>query len=69
KLAATNDIFEIRKSAAFWLGQIPGEESFDALVKLFDTENSSAMKEKLVFAISQHKSDRAVAFFKDILTK
>jgi hypothetical protein len=52
--------FEIRKSAGFWLGQIPGEESFAALLKLFDKEKDHELRENLVFAISQHRSEKVV---------
>lgn len=59
-LAGGERYFDIRKSAAFWLGQIPKEESFDALVKLFAKEKDREMKEKLVFSIGQHKSDKSI---------
>ena len=59
--AAANKTFDIRKSAVFWLGQIPQEESFVALVQLFEKEKSPKMKEKLVFSMSQHKSEKVVA--------
>lgn len=51
---------EIRKSAAFWLGQIPVEESFTALVQVFEKEQEFEMKEHLVFAIGQHRSEKMI---------
>ncbi|MFQ5771373.1 MAG: HEAT repeat domain-containing protein [bacterium] len=58
--AKSDQYLEIRKSAVFWLGQIPGEESLQALVELFDQETNREMKEKMVFAISQHKSEKVM---------
>ncbi len=51
---------EIRKSAAFWLGQIPVEASFTTLVQLFEKEQEFEMKEHLVFAIGQHGSEKVI---------
>jgi len=59
-VAGGRNYFEISKTAAFWLGQIPDERSFDALSELFEQERSRDMKEKLVFSMSQHDSKRKV---------
>jgi hypothetical protein len=59
-IAAGDRSVEIRKSAAFWLGQIPGEESFAALMSLFNDEQNRDMKEQFVFAISQHASEKVI---------
>jgi hypothetical protein len=66
KIAGGKQTVEIRKSAAFWLGQIPGDESFAALVDLFKNEKNRDMKEQLVFAISQHGSEKATEQLMDI---
>ncbi|MCG8606808.1 HEAT repeat domain-containing protein [bacterium] len=68
-VAGGRDLFEIRKTAAFWLGQIPQDNSFDALKDLFDAERKREMKEKLVFSISQHQSDRRVRLLERIARK
>lgn len=60
QVASNYQSFDIRKSAAFWLGQIAKEESLEALTQLFKTEENSEMKEKLVFSISQHHSERVI---------
>ncbi|HEX9652250.1 MAG TPA: HEAT repeat domain-containing protein [bacterium] len=60
RIAGGEQHLEIRKSAAFWLGQVPLEESFAALVQLFDKEEKFELKEHLVFAISQHRSENVI---------
>jgi HEAT repeat protein len=65
-VAGGRDPFEIRKTAAFWLGQIPEDRSFDALEDLFEAERSRDMKEKLVFSMSQHESERKIKSFAKI---
>ncbi|MFQ5604949.1 MAG: HEAT repeat domain-containing protein [bacterium] len=62
RTARTNDNRDIRRSAVFWLGQIPKEGSFQALVKLFEVEQSQKIKEKIVFSVSQHTSKKAFDF-------
>ncbi|OGC00855.1 hypothetical protein A2V82_07295 [candidate division KSB1 bacterium RBG_16_48_16] len=58
KIAGGKQTAEIRKSAAFWLGQIPGDDSFAALAGLFKDEKNRDMKEQIIFAISQHGSEK-----------
>ena len=60
EIAGGDRYIEIRKSAAFWLGQIPEETSLRALVRLFEKEETLEMKENLVFAMGQHESKEAV---------
>ncbi len=69
RLAASELDPDIRKTAAFWLGQIPKSESLKSLVELYGQEQNSEMKEKLIFAISQHDSERAVSILIDIAEK
>ena len=66
KMALGNQSFEIRTSSVFWLGQIPKEQSFHALDKIFNKEKNSKMKEKIVFAMSQHNSDKVLDKLADI---
>ncbi len=57
-LVSASQPMDLREAAAFWLGQIPGSESFEALVKLYNAELGTEIKEKLIFSISQHEDRR-----------
>lgn len=59
-IAASDRHLDLRKSAAFWLGHIPGEESLNRLVQIYDDEQNPEMKEKLIFGISQHDSEKSI---------
>ncbi len=60
QMAAGGRHLEIRKTAAFWLGQIPRQESLDALIELYARESNGDMKKKLIFSIGQHETGRAL---------
>jgi HEAT repeat protein len=50
---------EIRESAVFWLGQTPGEQVVTVLEDMLASAIDHRIKEKVVFALSQHESDQA----------
>lgn len=66
-LAASERHLDVRKSAAFWLGQIPGEESLNRLIKIYDDEQHHEMKKKLIFAISQNDSKKSIDKLENIV--
>ncbi len=66
KVAGGAQYVDVRKSAVFWLGQIPGENSILALERLYKNEHNRKIQEKLIFSISQHESDRSVELLIDI---
>ena len=66
QVSGNNDERELQKKAVFWLGQIPKEESFVELSRLFERAKDRKLKEEIIFSISQHRSEKAPAFLIDI---
>ncbi|HLX13234.1 MAG TPA: HEAT repeat domain-containing protein, partial [Bacteroidota bacterium] len=60
KVLSGKDETEIRKDAAFWLGQSNSDRALDLLMQSAQNDKSSAVRENCVFAISQMKGDRSV---------
>src|SRR6185503_8415775 len=53
---------EVREQAVFWLSQVPGDETVDALDSILqDPKTDPQIQEKAIFALSQHRSPRAAA--------
>jgi HEAT repeat protein len=57
---------EIRESAVFWLGQTPGEQVVTVLADMLESSIEHGIKEKVVFALSQHESDRASSILEQL---
>jgi HEAT repeat protein len=51
---------QIREQAVFWLGQHPGDESFEALLRIYGSGDKK-VKEKIFFSFSQMHSPKATA--------
>jgi HEAT repeat protein len=51
---------EMREQAVFWLSQIPGEQTLNLLTGLVNSSVSVALKERAIFALSQHDDPRAI---------
>jgi HEAT repeat protein len=50
---------EVRENAIFWLGQQGSGSNFEFLTELYTELESSQLKEKVIFAVSQHESRRS----------
>ncbi|MFI5251216.1 MAG: HEAT repeat domain-containing protein [Bacteroidota bacterium] len=50
---------EVRKDAAFWLGQLDSDEALDVLTETATNDESDEVMESAVFAISQMHSDKS----------
>ena len=50
---------EVRTQAAFWLSEVEGEESLDALARLLDAGGPNELMNSALFAVSEHESPRA----------
>jgi HEAT repeat protein len=66
EVAESDRTMKLRQSAVFWISTIPGEESFQALERLYDRTSSREMKERLIFAFSQHQSKKVLGKLVDI---
>jgi outer membrane lipoprotein YfiO/HEAT repeat protein len=55
----TTDNLEVRTQAVFWLSEVEGEESLDALARLLDVKGPKELTNAALFAISEHESPRA----------
>ena len=51
---------EVRAQAVYWLSEVEGEETLDALAELMQGSGDSEIKQRAIFAISQHDSRRAL---------
>jgi len=60
ELALKDPSARIREQAVFWLGQHPGDESFNALLKIYAGADKK-VKEKVFFSFSQMNSPKAAA--------
>src|SRR5262249_33367681 len=55
----TTDSFDVRNQAVFWLSQVPGDETIDALKRVLDGAGGDELAKQALFAVSQHHSARA----------
>ena len=55
---------ELREDAVFWIGQISGSESVDALESILLSEEGE-LQEKAIFALAQHGGSRAMTLLRD----
>lgn len=65
-IVASDRKIDIRSGAALWLAHIPDGESLRALTRIYEKEESLEMKQKLIFAISQHKSQTSQRYLMQI---
>ena len=63
-LDPTDDL-EVRTQAVFWLSEVPGEATLDALSQLLSGSGDRELKNRAIFAISQHDSARALALLRE----
>jgi HEAT repeat protein len=56
---------ELREQAIFWLSEIPGDETLDALTQLMSGTLDGDLKTRAIFAISQHDSPRAMGLLRE----
>ena len=55
----TTDELEVRTQAVFWLSEVEGEESIDALAQLLEVTGPKELTNAALFAVSEHESPRA----------
>jgi HEAT repeat protein len=55
----TSDAFEVRNQAVFWLSQVPGDETVDALTRVLEGAGGDELAKQALFALAQHHSPRA----------
>jgi len=55
---------EVRGQAVFWLGQSGTERSLDAIEQILRTSGDNEVREKALFALSQHRSPRAAGILR-----
>ena len=60
---------EVQKQAVFAISQRRKDESVPALIKIARTHPKAAIRKQAMFWLGQTDDDRALAFFKEILTK
>lgn len=60
---------EIQKQAVFAISQRPKEESVPALIKIARTHKKAAIRKQAIFWLGQSGDERAIDFFKEVLTK
>jgi len=56
---------EARDQAIFWLGQLPNESAVGLLERILEESRESSIKEKAIFALSQHQSGRGMPVLRD----
>jgi HEAT repeat protein len=56
---------EVREKAVFWLSQVPGERTVEALEQILMSSQDRQLQEKALFALSQHRSERAARILRD----
>jgi HEAT repeat protein len=56
---------DVRAQAVFWLSEVPGEETLRALSGLLDGPADHELKNRAIFAISQHESPQAMSLLRE----
>jgi HEAT repeat protein len=57
---------EVREQAIFWLGEEGTSDDVSALIDLYDKLDSDALKEKVIFAVSQNSDDHGFDWLLDV---
>jgi hypothetical protein len=60
RFLAPGQPFELRKQAAFWMGQARGERGYQALRRLVRDDADRRLREHALFALSQSREPKAV---------
>jgi tetratricopeptide (TPR) repeat protein len=61
---STNDL-ELRGQAVFWLSEVPGDATLDALAELLNMPAEQGLAEAAVFAVAQIDTPRAATLLRD----
>lgn len=64
-LTANTEPVEVRKRAAFWLGNSPGAHGIATLKRMLTSDPSSDVRDRVVFALSQSKDPGGIALVVD----
>ncbi len=59
---------ELRKQAVFWIGQNADNGAVDVLEDILDSSPEHEMRERAIFALSHHDSDRSTRVLRDFAT-
>lgn len=62
------DAGEVRQQAVFWLSEIPGAQTLDLLSELVGSAVGLDIKERAIFALSQHDDPRAMELLRQYTT-
>lgn len=60
------DDTDVRAQAVFWLSEVPGEDTLEVLTEIVDTATSPELRDRAVFAISQHDDPQAMVLLRQI---
>lgn len=58
------DDSEVRAQAIFWLSEVPGEATLDLLTEFVNGTADRELKNRAIFAISQHEDPRAISLLR-----
>ncbi|MDQ3242254.1 MAG: HEAT repeat domain-containing protein [Gemmatimonadota bacterium] len=58
---------EVREQAIFWLSQLPDENAVDMLSEILNSASEEKLRDKAIFALSQHHSGRGAAVLRDFV--
>jgi tetratricopeptide (TPR) repeat protein len=61
-----SDALEVRNQAVFWLSEVPGSETLDALTRVLDGAGGEDLAKQAIFAISQQDGAPARELLKSI---
>ncbi|HVF40119.1 MAG TPA: HEAT repeat domain-containing protein [Gemmatimonadaceae bacterium] len=60
---------EVREQAIFWLSQVPDDNAVDMLSEILRGRDSQGVKDKAIFALSQHRSGKGAAILRDFVSR
>ncbi|MDX2034267.1 MAG: HEAT repeat domain-containing protein [Blastocatellia bacterium] len=66
---SNDDDAEVQKQAVFAISQRPKDEAVPLLIKIAKTHSKPAIRKQAIFWLGQTGDERAVDFFKEVLTK
>ena len=66
---STDDDTEVQKQAVFAISQRPKDEAVPLLIKIAKTHPKPAVRKQAIFWLGQTGDERALEFFKEVLTK
>jgi HEAT repeat protein len=68
-LDSSDDDTEVQKQAVFAISQRPRDEAVPLLIKIAKTHSKPAVRKQAIFWLGQTGDERALEFFKEVLTK